>query len=365
MAGASEERHAGRAPWARTPGARTPGARGAEGRPVSTSAADDRPAADDRLAAEDRSAEDGRPTADDRRAAEDRPGEGAQPETAFVLGGGGSRGAAQVGMLAELVDRGIRADRVYGVSVGAVNAAAYCGDPTRAGMAHLEAVWRGLDGDVIFPRRRVQGPWSYFGHRTAVHSNSGLKKVLADGLRFERMEDAAVPLEVVATSLDDGLERWLTEGPAIDAVLASSAIPALFPPVRVGKELLMDGGVVDNVPVGRAVRAGAKRLYVLLCGPVHYRPGMARRPFEAVFTAFFVAVHARFARELSAIPEGVECHVFSGGADPSADYRDFSQTAELISAGRAEVRAVLDGGAAGEVPSMGAAGLQVRAEGRA
>ncbi|MGH9100363.1 MAG: patatin-like phospholipase family protein, partial [Acidimicrobiales bacterium] len=250
---------------------------------------------------------------------------------------------------------------VYGVSVGAVNAAAYCGDPTTAGVAELGRVWRGLSAGAIFPKRRVHGPWSYFGHRSAVHANSGLRRVLTDGLRFQRLEDAPVPFEVVATSLTDGLEHWLTEGPAIEAVLASSAIPAIFPPVRIGNELYMDGGVVDNVPVGRAIAAGAKHIYVLLCGPVHYRPAPARRPVEAVFTAFFVAVHARFARELSSLPEGVECHVFSGGGDLNADYRDFSQTAGLIAAGRAEVASVLDADSRAPAPGVpldGAAGGQ-------
>ena len=279
------------------------------------------------------------------------------PLTAFVLAGGGSRGAVQVGMLAELVDRGVRADRVYGASVGAVNGAAYAGDPTPSGMEHLQRIWHGLSGDTIFPRGRAHGPWMFFQQRQAVHANTGLRRILEEGLRFDRLEDAAVPLEVVATSLHDGAERWLTEGPVVEAVLASAAIPAMFPPVHIGGELLIDGGVVDNVPISRAIDAGATRVYVLLCGPLHYRPRPARRPVEAVLTGFFVAVHARFARELAMVPSGVEVTVFSGGGDPSADYRDFSGTSELIAAGRAEVAAVLDahGGAAGHGGASGAA----------
>ncbi len=276
-----------------------------------------------------------------RRRAE--PPQSGPSKTAFVLAGGGSRGAVQVGMLAELVDRGIRADCVYGASVGAVNGAAYAGDPTPSGMAQLQRIWCSLTGDTIFPRGRVHGPWTFFQHRPAVHANTGLRRILEEGLRFERLEDAAIPLEVVATSLHDGRERWLTEGPAIEAVLASAAIPAMFPPVKIGDEVLIDGGVVDNVPISRAIDAGATQVYVLLCGPLHYRPRPARRPVEAVLTGFFVAVHARFARELAMVPPSVKVTVFSGGGEPSADYRDFSGTSELIEAGRAEVAAVLDG----------------------
>jgi NTE family protein len=266
-----------------------------------------------------------------------------RPRTAFVLAGGGSRGAVQVGMLTELAARGIRADRVYGASVGAVNGAAYAGDPTPEGMEHVQEVWCSLSGDRVFPRSLANGPWTFFQQRPAVHANTGLRNLLGEGLSFERLEQAAVPIEVVATSLRDGRERWFTEGPAVEAILASAAIPAIFPPVRIGNELFVDGGVVDNVPISRAIDAGATRLYVLLCGPLHYRPRPARRPVEAVLTGFFVAIQARFARELASLPAGVEVTVFSGGGDPGADYRDFSTTSELIAAGRAEVAAVLDG----------------------
>jgi NTE family protein len=264
------------------------------------------------------------------------------PQTAFVLAGGGSRGAVQVGMLAELTRRGIVADRVYGASVGAVNGAAYASDPTPAGVEHLEEVWRGLSGNDVFPRGRMDGPWMFFQQRPAVHPNTGLRSIIEAGISYERIEDAALPFEVVTTSLTDGAERWITRGPAVDAVLASAAIPAIFPPVVIDGDSLVDGGVVNNVPISRAIDGGATRIYVLLCGPLRYVPREARRPVEAVFTAFFVAIHARFVRELSQLPPGVEVVVFSGGGEPASAYRDFSGTAELIEQGRAEVAATLD-----------------------
>lgn len=285
-----------------------------------------------------------------------RGGPPAEPPTAFVLAGGGSRGAVQVGMLTELVARGIRADRVYGASVGAVNGAAYCGDPTPAGMRHLEDVWLNISGDTVFPRSRVHGPWRFLQQRPSVHANTGLRRIVEDGVTFESMEEAQVPLEVVATSLRDGRERWLTSGPVVDAVLASSAIPAIFPPVRLDGDLLVDGGVVNNVPLSRAVEAGFSRVYVLLCGPLRYQPPVPERPVEAVLTAFFVAIHARFARELATLPPGVEVVVISAGGEPSADYRDFSASPELIAAGRAAAASVLDaapdrGGAPAPAPA--------------
>jgi len=262
--------------------------------------------------------------------------------TAFVLAGGGSRGAVQVGMLAELVARGIRADRVFGASVGAINGGAYVSDPTPEGIERMAGIWRNVTGADIFPRSALDGPWAFLQKRAAVHSNSGVRAIIEAGIDFENLQDAAIPFEVVTTSLTDGRERWIAHGNAVEAILASSAIPSIFPPVIIDGDVLVDGGVVNNVPISRAIAAGCTRIYVLLCGPLHYHPRPPKRPAEAALTAFFVAVHARFVRELAALPPGVEVVVFSGGGEPSAQYRDFSATAELIDEGRDEVADVLD-----------------------
>jgi len=253
----------------------------------------------------------------------------ARPRTAFVLAGGGSRGAVQVGMLGELNRRGIRADRIYGASVGAINGASYASNPTPEGIEHMAENWRAIKGADIFPR-------------AAVHANVGLRHIIEAGVDYENLEDARIPIEVVTTSLTDGRERWITHGPAIEAVLASSAIPSIFPPVTIDGDVLVDGGVVNNVPISRALLAGCTRIYVLLCGPLHYHPKPPKRPAEAALTAFFVAIHARFVRELSLLPPGVEVVVFSGGGEPSGQYRDFSGTVAMMEEGRAEVALVLD-----------------------
>jgi NTE family protein len=276
-----------------------------------------------------------------RGAADGRRGP-APPRTAFVLAGGGSRGAVQVGMLEELIRRGIMADRVFGASVGAINGASYAGNPTLEGVEHMATIWRGVKGTDIFPRGTFDGPWAFLQKRTSVHANSGLRAIIEAGIDYENLEDAAIPVEVVTTSLTDGRERWITYGPAVEAILASSAIPSIFPPVTIDDDVLVDGGVVNNVPISRALAAGCHRIYVLLCGPLHFHPPPPRRPAEAALTAFFVAIHARFVRELASLPPGVEVVVFSGGGEPSGQYRDFSATATLIDEGRAEVAAVLD-----------------------
>ncbi len=264
-----------------------------------------------------------------------------RPLTAFVLAGGGTRGATQVGMLQVLVERGIIPDHIYGASVGAVNGAALAGDPTPAGMEHLTEIWQGLRGEDVYPQRRMHGPWLFLQQRESVHPNTGLRRIIETGIGFERIEDAIIPFEVVTTSLSDGQERWFASGPAVDVILASAAIPAIFPPVEVEGEQLIDGGVVDNVPISRAIDAGCTRIFVLLCGPLTYSSPISRRPVEAMLNALFIAVYARFNNEMARLPPGVEVIVFSGGSALSRDYTDFSDTETLIAAGRTEASDVL------------------------
>ena len=265
-----------------------------------------------------------------------------RPRTAFVFAGGGARGAAQIGMLQALLARGIMADDVYGASVGAVNAAGFAGEPTPAGVERMATLWRKVTRDDVFPQGRIPGPWRFLQQREAVHSNEGFRRIIAEGLIHDRLEQTPVHLEVVATSLTDGRTQWFTEGPAVDAILASAALPSLLPPVEIDGDVYIDGGVVDNVPIGRAMALGAERIFVLLCGPLRYTPHRYRRPVEAVLTAFFIAIHAKFARELERLPAGVEVIVFSVDSDPASRYDDFSGTEALIEAGRLNAETILD-----------------------
>ncbi|MHB1712170.1 MAG: patatin-like phospholipase family protein [Acidimicrobiales bacterium] len=273
-----------------------------------------------------------------------RDGEQEDPEprlTALVLAGGGPRGAAQVGMLQVLAENDIVPDRIYGASVGAVNGAAFAGDPTVSGVERLAGIWRGISGDDVYPSRFVHGPWQLLQHRESMYPNTGLRKIIEDGITYDRLEEAVIPIEVVATSIIDGRERWLMAGPAVEAVLASAAIPALFPPVEIDGDRLVDGGVVDNVPISRAIDAGATRIFVLLCGPLTFTPPPSKRPVEVMLSALFISVHARFSREMARLPPGVEMAVFSVDDTTPTGFTDFSETEALIAAGRVEATEVL------------------------
>lgn len=205
----------------------------------------------------------------------------------------------------------------------------------------MTEIWLGLTRDSVYPQGRLHGPWLYFQQRDSVFANSGLRKVVENGIPYERLEEAVVPVEVVATSLTDGREHWFTHGPVAEAVLASAAIPAIFPPVEIDGDRFIDGGVVDNVPIRRAIEAGATRIVVLLCTPPMYLPMPTKRPVEAILNALFISVHNRFARDMTQLPAGVEVIVCSGMEFGTRDFDDFSNTEALITQGRTEASEIV------------------------
>jgi NTE family protein len=261
--------------------------------------------------------------------------------TALVLAGGSSRGAIQIGMLQVLAEHGFVPDRIFGSSVGAINGVGFAADPTREGVERMTQVWLRIRREDVYPQGRLHGPWLYLQQRDAVYSNAGLRSIIEEGVHPDRLEDAVVPVEVVATSLVDGGERWFTFGPAVDAVLASAAMPAIFPPVEIDGERYIDGGVVDNVPLQRAIDAGATRIVVLLCSPPVFEPPVSKRPVEVMVNALFIAIHSRFVREMAHLPEGVEVILCMAPEGAARDFDDFSTTEHLIALGRAEASEVV------------------------
>ena len=270
--------------------------------------------------------------------------------TALVLAGGSARGAVQIGMLQVLAEHGFVPDRIYGSSVGAVNGAGFAADPTREGVERMAQIWLRLKREDVYPSGRLHGPWLYFQQRDAVYANSGLRALVDEGFPFERLEEAAIPLEVVATSLLDGGERWFTYGPAVEAILASAAMPAIFPAVEIDGERYIDGGVVNNVPIQRAIDAGATRIVVLLCSTPVVAPPSSRRPVEGIVNALLIAIHARFVRDMAHLPEGVEVILCSGPDGASLEFDDFSTTEHLMALGRAEASEVVRRYGLGTIP---------------
>jgi NTE family protein len=255
-----------------------------------------------------------------------------KPRVAFVLSGGGNLGALQVGMLRALSEHGIVPDIVLGCSVGAMNGAAYALEPTLAGVDRLEEHWR--TGISVMPSSRLPSVLQLIRKGESLHSGDSLRRGLETLLgATRRFEDLELPFECVAAEVETAEEHWFHEGYLVPAVMASAALPAVFPVVTIEGRRYVDGGVVDNVPISRAVELGCREIYVLHVGR-HGRPDAEiRRPIDAALQAYWVARNGRFARDLAALPDGVEAVILPPGRRPELRYDDFSHTPELIAQG--------------------------------
>jgi NTE family protein len=243
---------------------------------------------------------------------------------AFVLGGGGQLGAHEVGMLRALLERGIVPGLVVGTSIGAINGAAVAADPSLAAVERLTRTWSGIERDDVFAGSILGRLGTLARTRTHLHDNASLRARLAETLPA-RIEDLAVPFQCVAASIEQAAEHWFSEGPLVDAVLASSAVPGILPPVAIDGEHYVDGGVVNSIPVGRAVALGARTVYVLHVGRLDRPLEPPRWPWEVALVAFEIARRHRFVGDLAALPDDIDVHVMpTGQADPPR-YNDLSQ----------------------------------------
>jgi len=259
-----------------------------------------------------------------------RPERGPRP-VAFVLSGGGNLGALQIGMLRALAEHDIRPDLVLGCSVGAINGAALAEDPTLVGVGRLERLWRELDGKDLMPSGLLPGAVALARRGEAISDNEGLRRALEAQLRARTFEELAVPFQCVATDVLGVREVWFTSGPLIDPILASAAIPAVYPAVEIDGVRYLDGAIVDDVPMARAVELGAGTIYVLQVGAFSRPRPEPRRPLDVAVQSYWIARHHRFKRELEAMPRDVTLHLLPTGQTPTMRYNDFTRSAELIS----------------------------------
>jgi NTE family protein len=249
---------------------------------------------------------------------------------AFVLSGGGNLGALQIGMLRALAEQGVHPDLVLGCSVGAINGAALAEDPSPAGIDRMERLWSELDGKELMPSGFLPRAVSMARKGEAIHDNEGLRRALETQLTARTFEDLAVPFECVATDVMNVREVWFRHGPLIDPILASAALPAVYPSVEIDGVRYLDGAIVDDVPVARAVELGARTIYVLQVGAFSRPRPEPRRPLDVAIQSYWIARHHRFKRELAAMPPHVTVHLLPTGQTPAMRYNDFTRSAELI-----------------------------------
>jgi NTE family protein len=266
------------------------------------------------------------------------------PRTAFVLAGGGSLGAIEVGMLQALLEWGEQPAFLVGASAGAINAAYFAGDPTHTGARELERIWCALRRSDVLPFN-LGSVFGLLRRRGHLVDSSGLRRLLERHLPYRRLEDAVLPVHLVASDMLNGQEVLLSTGAAVDAVLASAAIPGVYPPVRIGERWLVDGGVSNNTPISATVGLGATRVIVL---PTGFACALERAPSGAIARAMH-ALSLLVARQLVYDAERFAGTALALRIVPSlcpldVSPYDYTAAASLIARARSETRRWLERG---------------------
>lgn len=207
---------------------------------------------------------------------------------ALVLSGGGAKGSFQIGVMEELIlNRGLDFEILCGVSVGALNASFLAQAPFDP--IHSDVSLQNLKKTFITLRRlwleEIEGNESVYLKRPgadavivlgadSIYDPEPLKKLLKKYLNPKSLEKSKRVLKIQYVSLESGeLKTANNKSPKIvDYVLASGTMPYYFPPVKIRKEHLVDGGIRDITPLGQAFQAGAEAIYVICASPFHVEP---------------------------------------------------------------------------------------------
>jgi NTE family protein len=274
-----------------------------------------------------------------------------RPKTAFVLSGGASLGAVQAGMIRALYERGVAPDLILGTSVGALNGAFIASRPaTPQTASQLATVWQGIGRGQVFPLNPLTGFFGFIGARDHLISESGLRRLVTEHLQFAALEDAPTPFHVIATDLLSGRELRLSRGSALEAVLASAAIPGVFPAADWEGRKLIDGGVSNNTPIVDAIELGAERIYVLPTGNACDLADAPRGVVAMLLHAMSLLIMRRLLVEVEQLRERAELIVMPPPCPLSITPIDFSQADQLIRRGYEDGRDYLDAAEAGRAP---------------
>jgi NTE family protein len=271
-----------------------------------------------------------------------------RPKLAFVLGGGGARGALQVGALRALFEHGLQPDLLVGTSAGAVNAVFLGLEPTREQVARLEEAWRAAATQNLFPADWISVVTRTLMHRAGVKLNPRLREFFIAHLpnpdvRFHQLR---VLVYLVAADLNHARAVIYGEQPdqeVLEGLLASTALPPWVRPLEQGDQFLMDGGAVSNLPIEPALAHGATEIIALdLSEPADV--DLAARGFGP-FASKLLNTVARRQTELElrlAATQHVPVHHLKLRSEPPVMFWDFTHADELIQQGYALTRHYLD-----------------------
>ena len=180
----------------------------------------------------------------------------------FVLSGGANLGSVHVGMLQALLEAGIKPDVIVGTSIGAVNAGYLAGEPSLAQVDGLRELWCDARAREIFPLNPLANARALF-KEGALFSSHGWRRFVEQRAPYRNLEDAAVPVRITATDYEEGRSVTFDSGSLVDAIIASTALPGVFPPYPIGDRLFIDGAISEQLPLKVVLEAGADTIYVM------------------------------------------------------------------------------------------------------
>lgn len=249
---------------------------------------------------------------------------------AFVLSGGASLGAIQVGMLRALAAVGMEPDLVVGTSVGSLNGVVVAQHATLdPAVDRLDHIWRGLERHDVLPGGPIAQATSILrtGH---LHPRRGLVRLIRRSLDVRTFADLVRPFTVVASDVLTGHVRWFSSGEVLQPLLAATAIPGVFPPVVIEGRHYWDAGSVANVPLNAAVAAGAASIVVLDAGDVCHLDEPPRGIPDALLTSVMTAMRQRVLIEAPAVAEHLPVLYLPRPCTHNRSLLDFGSSAELI-----------------------------------
>lgn len=256
--------------------------------------------------------------------------DGWRPTTAVVLSGGGHLGAVHVGQLRALVEHGIEADVYVATSVGALNATVMAALPGMEGVDRLQEIWRGVRTEEIFPGGPMQHAWKIARGHDHLYPNDGMLRLITRAIPVTGFSDLRVPLRIVTAELDSGEEHVFGSGSLLRPLLATTALPGVFPPVRIGDRTYVDGGIVNNVPISHAV--DADRVFVLELQEASHE-AVPTSSFGLLLRSFAISRANRFRLDLERFRHETEIVVVPQPELPEIRFPDLSRSVELMQLG--------------------------------
>ncbi|WP_457796277.1 patatin-like phospholipase family protein [Methylocystis sp. S23] len=263
-------------------------------------------------------------------------------KTAFILAGGGSLGCIQIGMLRALLAAGVFPDFVVGSSVGALNACYFAAYPDSDGVESLAKIWASVRRSDVFPISLATA-LAVIKRRDSLIDPSPLRRLIGKALPYRLLEDARLPVHLVATDMQ-GVAVTLSRGDAVEAIMASAAVPGVFPTVDVDGAPLMDGAVAANTPLSVAVALGATRAVIL---PTGYACDLQGPPAGAVARALHAVtllIAWQLSRDIERLPDNIEMHMAPALCPLDVSPYDFSQSERLMTRATLSTRKWIEAG---------------------